>query len=115
MKRFLISAFAQSLSIMAGGFILALALMAVPSTSLCADSTPSHQLTRIRDYLGSMSTIRVFLHNAPNQGHQTSTISLMKQLRKLGFNGNFEVVSSDEIKEKLERSKQELNCRYQRD
>ncbi len=60
-------------------------------------------LARITDFLGSQETIRVFMGEAPGNGHQAASVTVMRRLRELGFAGRFEVVYQPGVRAKLSK------------
>lgn len=52
-------------------------------------------------WLENQEKIRVYISNAPGMGHQAASSVVMRRLRQLGFNGQFEVIYNNSIANKL--------------
>ena len=50
---------------------------------------------RVEDFLAAQRRIRVVVPSAPENGHQSATIAVMRKLRAWGFTGTFDVVIDD--------------------
>jgi hypothetical protein len=56
---------------------------------------------QVRNYLKSIPVIRAYVVDAPNFGHQKSTLEGLQRLASLGFAGKFEVIYHDRSADKL--------------
>lgn len=55
----------------------------------------------IEDMLSSQKTIRVLIDVAPGFGNQAATINMMNRVRQMHFNGTYEVIYPDIMKDKV--------------
>jgi hypothetical protein len=82
--------------------ILACLLTLQPAAS-AAQEVSAEDLARVKRFLGAKKseTIRAFVSWGPGNGHESATVTMMNELRQLGFRGTFEVVYDDASKGKL--------------
>jgi hypothetical protein len=85
-----------------GHAILAALLMLQPLVS-AAQEVSAEDLARVKRFLGSRDneTIRAFVTWGPGNGHESATVTMVNEIRQLGFRGRFEVVYDDASKGKL--------------
>ncbi|MES2855292.1 MAG: hypothetical protein V4692_05490, partial [Bdellovibrionota bacterium] len=101
--------------------ILSLALVLNPSVSMAGkfeevSSLSSEPVLKVREFedgeaaqailemsafLKRQATIRVLISEAPGNGHQIAAVRLMRRLRELGFEGEFEVLFDPKVAERL--------------
>lgn len=54
-------------------------------------------------FLHEQKMIRVYVDSAPGFGHQSAGISVMRRLRELGFDGEFEVIYQQKVAGKIQK------------
>lgn len=59
--------------------------------------------TNPESFLQEQKKIRIYVDSAPGFGHQSAGISVMKRLRELGFQGEFEVIYQPVVAEKIKK------------
>ncbi len=61
-----------------------------------------HRLAAAQTFdFSEIPKIRVYISNAPGMGHQSASVIVMRRLRQLGFQGQFQVVYNDSVANKL--------------
>ncbi|MBO9666850.1 MAG: hypothetical protein J7501_08555 [Bdellovibrio sp.] len=55
------------------------------------------------DFLHEQKLIRVYVDAAPGFGHQSAGISVMRRMREMGFDGQFEVVYQEAVEAKIKK------------
>jgi hypothetical protein len=81
---------------------LSILLMLQPAVSVAQEAS-ADDLARVKRFLATRNneTIRAFVSWGPGNGHESATVTMMNELRQLGFRGAFEVVYDDASKDKL--------------
>ncbi len=57
-----------------------------------ANSQNTASVSAVQSQLTNQRVIRVYFDEAPGMGHQSNNLLVMRQLRKLGFGGKFEII-----------------------
>ncbi len=54
--------------------------------------------TRVRSFLSSQNEVRIWISNSYRYGHYSHTLSVMDELRRIGFSGLFRVIYANHMK-----------------
>lgn len=66
-------------------------------------SSWSFATQELEGFLSQQKLVRVYVDSAPGFGHQSAGISVMRRLRELGFDGEFQVVYQQSVADKIKK------------
>ncbi|CDG81146.1 hypothetical protein GJA_486 [Janthinobacterium agaricidamnosum NBRC 102515 = DSM 9628] len=70
----------------------------LPNAGIALNEADKARIAKVRQYLGTLDKIRIGVPKAPGLGHQAATLTMVQELRDLGFNKIIELIPENNDK-----------------